>query len=251
MIQTNCSKCGADLILHDGYGVCNKCGEIVAFDVAEETKEEILETEITEEIEAIEEETISEDIKETFEEPETEEKPEITETVEEETKQEVQPKMPEVEDAPKKRGIPLIILIIVILCALAVLAGFILSGLYSEKKADRTDEIAPVSDTIEENTPEEFFTEEEIPEITEETTPEKVKPATPPAPVTEKEPVKSEKTVITEAPAIAYRIRKSADDSTTQIGAFSDLERAKAFAQRYAEDGYMVFDMYGNLVFEP
>ena len=40
MIKTNCSKCGAELILHDDYAVCNKCGEIVVLNTPDGEIEE-------------------------------------------------------------------------------------------------------------------------------------------------------------------------------------------------------------------
>ena len=137
------------------------------------------------------------------------------------------------------------------MCALAF------SGWYFAK------EIYPgmVANTTEETQPEENITEEEPKAIEE---PEEVKPdvteeaekhAETPAPVkqetTKKTTVKKEDAVISPTPSISYRIRKSADDSDTQIGAFSDIEKAKAYAASHAADGYKVYDMSGNVVFEP
>ncbi len=50
---------------------------------------------------------------------------------------------------------------------------------------------------------------------------------------------------------IKYRVRKSANDPTTQIGAFRDLNNAKNTADKYKNDGYKVYDMNGNIVYIP
>lgn len=243
MIQNNCSKCGAELIMHEGYGVCSKCGEIVGFDIEEEVLEEITAEEMQEDAvieEAAEDEISSED--DAFE-----------EIAEEKTEQDI-PEMLEFTGAPKRSKAPLIILIVVILCVLAVLGGFFISKMTSDIVESDIEQTSPVSDEIKES-PEEKIAEEE-PEVAVEEEPtekdeqrkETEKPA--PAPV-EKKPIKKEEAIITPTPSISYRIRKTADDSSTQIGAFSDLERAKAFAESHSADGYKVYDMYGNIVFEP
>lgn len=46
-----------------------------------------------------------------------------------------------------------------------------------------------------------------------------------------------------------YRVRKSANDSATQIGAYAVLANAKKQADAHA--GYKVFDMSGKLVYDP
>lgn len=46
-----------------------------------------------------------------------------------------------------------------------------------------------------------------------------------------------------------YRVRKSANDSKTQIGAYSVLDNAKKQADAHA--GYSVYDMNGKLVYSP
>ncbi len=51
--------------------------------------------------------------------------------------------------------------------------------------------------------------------------------------------------------AISYRVRKSADDHQSQIGAFSELENAKKEANNHKEQGYKVYDMEGNLIYTP
>ena len=44
-----------------------------------------------------------------------------------------------------------------------------------------------------------------------------------------------------------YRVRKSADDSKTQLGAFKSLDNAKALAEK--NSGYSVYDTSGKLVY--
>lgn len=46
-----------------------------------------------------------------------------------------------------------------------------------------------------------------------------------------------------------YRVRKSADDAKTQIGAFTNLNNAKAMADK--NSGYSVFNSKGKLVYSP
>lgn len=46
---------------------------------------------------------------------------------------------------------------------------------------------------------------------------------------------------------VKYRVRKSANDAASQIGAFVDINNAKALADK--NSGYKVFDMSGNLVY--
>lgn len=48
-----------------------------------------------------------------------------------------------------------------------------------------------------------------------------------------------------------YRVRKSANDGTSQIGAYAVLANAKHQADEHAAQGYKVFDMSGKLVYEP
>lgn len=48
-----------------------------------------------------------------------------------------------------------------------------------------------------------------------------------------------------------FRVRKSADDATSQIGAFEDLNNAKKEADAHKAEGYKVYDDIGNLVYEP
>lgn len=50
---------------------------------------------------------------------------------------------------------------------------------------------------------------------------------------------------------IKYRVRKSVNDSTTQKGAFSDLNNAKNTADKFKNEGYKVYDMNGNVVYTP
>lgn len=50
---------------------------------------------------------------------------------------------------------------------------------------------------------------------------------------------------------IMYTVRQSAADESSQIGMFIDFENAKALADTYKNEGYMVYDMSGNLVYAP
>ena len=104
---------------------------------------------------------------------------------------------------------------------------------------------------INEEVPEEEFLEEptEKPMEKPKATPEPEKKPVP-APVINEEP-KAEQPATQESLKIAYRIRKSADDKDSQIGAFADLNRAKTFADAHAAEGYKVFDLNGNLVYDP
>lgn len=317
MIKTNCSKCGADLILHDGYGVCSQCGEIIGFDIDEEPEE--ITQEITEEIEEkvteesvvpqeeeivaepteeyvteeenptievsgfnteevfdeISEEDTSEDVAEEVEETDIQEPEEVKESLEEKESEteEIEEKTFADEEIkiPKRRKTPIVILIVLILCALAVLGGYFISKVNQGTVDTDVENVIPEIDVVEEVEEEpkavNEIPEEEITEIVEEPEPEPAeepekKEETAPAPVEKetpkkeetvkkKETVKKEDAAISQTDPVMYRIRKSAGDSTTQIGAFSDLERAKAFATSHAADGYKVYDMYGNIVFEP
>ena len=48
---------------------------------------------------------------------------------------------------------------------------------------------------------------------------------------------------------VVYRVRKLANDSKSQLGAFVTLENAKALADK--NSGYSVFDSSGNLIYSP
>ena len=48
-----------------------------------------------------------------------------------------------------------------------------------------------------------------------------------------------------------YRVRKSANDAATQIGAWKNLASAKTQANKNAAKGYKVYDSNGKLVYEP
>lgn len=50
---------------------------------------------------------------------------------------------------------------------------------------------------------------------------------------------------------VLYRVRITWDDVKGQKGAYSDLESAKALADKYASEGYKVFDNNGNVVYTP
>jgi len=69
-------------------------------------------------------------------------------------------------------------------------------------------------------------------------------------PAEELEPVEVPEQVQVEAEPM-YRVRKSAKDAQSQLGAFADFKRAKICAIGNASDGYEVYDMNGNLVFDP
>lgn len=278
MANKKCPKCGSDLALREGYGVCNSCGEIVAAAEGEEfTTEEIVAPEVfAEEIPEIAEpapEYIPEDETEDEEEPEEYEE----ETRPEETFYVVEKK----EKKPKKKSAaPALILV---LCAMLAVGGYYVvkdmssEGVNPEEVETFEENVQPEvnvapesSEGITEEVP--VFDEpvatpveslEDEPEVAEK--PEE-KPAVAPAEKPAQKPVQKpaqkpaqkpvekpaeEKQPEAEKPAIAYRIRIAADDSKSQIGAFADLERAKNFAAQHAADGYKVFDMSGNLVYAP
>ena len=69
----------------------------------------------------------------------------------------------------------------------------------------------------------------------------------------EEEPEQEETAPVVEQPAAEamYRVRKSANDAQSQLGAFADLKKAKICAIGNASDGYEVYDMNGKLVFDP
>lgn len=46
-----------------------------------------------------------------------------------------------------------------------------------------------------------------------------------------------------------YRVRKSANDAASQLGANNDMDNAKCQAD--AHPGYQVYDRNGNLIYEP
>ena len=130
---------------------------------------------------------------------------------------------------------------------------------FEEPVAKPVESLEPLDEDEEElatepeKEPEQNEEPEEEPQDTPATQPAQ-KPAQKPVVKPDKKPAASVQTPEEEkpaAPAVAYRVRKSANDSKTQIGAFADLERAKRFAIGNASDGYKVFDMNGNLVFAP
>lgn len=65
--------------------------------------------------------------------------------------------------------------------------------------------------------------------------------------------ISSENSILSNADnmEIKYRVRKSAYDSESQIGAFAILDNAIKEAMSHKDKGYKVYDMKGNLVFEP
>ncbi len=50
---------------------------------------------------------------------------------------------------------------------------------------------------------------------------------------------------------VLYHVRKSADDSKSQLGAFKILDNAKKLAYERKADGYEVYDSNGYLIYEP
>lgn len=48
-----------------------------------------------------------------------------------------------------------------------------------------------------------------------------------------------------------FRVRKSASDAASQVGAFKILDNAKKTADAHKAEGYKVYDSKGNLVYEP
>lgn len=48
-----------------------------------------------------------------------------------------------------------------------------------------------------------------------------------------------------------FRVRKSANDAASQVGAFKILDNAKKTADAHKAEGYKVYDSKGNLVYEP
>lgn len=59
----------------------------------------------------------------------------------------------------------------------------------------------------------------------------------------------SKPTTTTTTTSTLYRVRKSANDAKTQIGAWKNLDSAKAQADKNA--GYSVFDQNGKLIYSP
>jgi cell division septation protein DedD len=284
MIEKKCSKCGAELIMRDGYGVCSKCGEIIGFDINEKS-EEIVEEVLTppqpaEEFEIAKDETPF--VYEPAPEPEIEAKEETPEEIEDEENATEEIEFYYKDKETKKSKAPIIILVILLLCIIAVFGGYAIykigvdtpdvdvEDVIPEIVAEEESEIAEEtpSELVEEKTEElpETGTEErkKVPEAEKEPEKEEVSPTPEKTPVPEKTPApevkkpvkkpqqpKNEEVAAPVAPAVSYRIRTSADDSKSQIGAFAELERAKAFATSHAAEGYKVFDMEGNLVFQP
>ncbi len=66
-------------------------------------------------------------------------------------------------------------------------------------------------------------------------------------PVVVYEPVEQE----TVSSGTLYRVRKSASNAESQIGAFKNYESAKKLAEQRKADGYEVYDTDGNLVYNP
>ena len=48
-----------------------------------------------------------------------------------------------------------------------------------------------------------------------------------------------------------YRVRLTADDAASQLGAFRNLDSAKDLARQNKADGYKVYDQDGKLVYKP
>lgn len=311
MANKKCPKCGKDMALRDGYGVCNDCGEIVAAAEGEEIKaEEFVADEIIQDIkekeadffatqipveQPLEEAAVYEEIQE-----ETEEVEEVVEAVEEEERPEETFYV-----VPEAKGPSALPALVLILCAMLTIGAYYVVKDMSADDVDvneiesmsedtppaiieegddvedeGTNEEVPVFDepvakpveTLEdepvddnrtkvpeatEKEPEPVVEPEVKPEVKPEEKPADkvtVQPAEKPAEKPVKKPVASTskpKETKPAAPAVSYRVRKSANDSQSQIGAFADLEKAKNFARGNASDGYKVYDMEGNLVFQP
>lgn len=305
MADKKCPKCGSELSLREGYGVCNGCGEIVAATDGEEIKATVAEEttvvdEVVKEISEREAELFATQIPEEFPVEETvtyseEIEEQEVEEQEEPVSEEARPEETFYVVPEKKKGKSVTPVLIIILCAmLTVGAYYVVKDMFAgdgvvdeiesfnedvppeiitEPKEDEgINEDVPVFDEpvtgpIEslEGEPLDEGSEEPIEEPAEEPEPseepeEKPQdtPATKPAEKPVAKPAKKPATSVQKpaeekpvAPAVAYRVRKSANDSKTQIGAFADLEKAKNFARGNASDGYKVFDMNGNLVFAP
>ena len=54
-----------------------------------------------------------------------------------------------------------------------------------------------------------------------------------------------------EQPDTLYRVRITWEDEKSQIGAYSNLDSAKALADEHAKEGYKVFDSSGKVVYQP
>lgn len=67
-------------------------------------------------------------------------------------------------------------------------------------------------------------------------------------PVVVYEPVAEEPTGSSET---LYRVRKTASNAESQIGAFKNFESAKNLAEQRKADGYEVYDTDGNMVYNP
>lgn len=65
------------------------------------------------------------------------------------------------------------------------------------------------------------------------------------------EPAEETETTETPVETPMYRVRRSANDAQTQLGAFADFKKAKICAIGNASDGYEVYDMNGKMVFKP
>lgn len=50
---------------------------------------------------------------------------------------------------------------------------------------------------------------------------------------------------------LIYRVRKSADDAKSQIGAFENIQYAVRLADERMSEGYEVYDQFGNLIYSP
>lgn len=55
----------------------------------------------------------------------------------------------------------------------------------------------------------------------------------------------------TPTPSTVYRVRKTWGDAQGQIGAFANLDSAKALADQHKAEGYKVFDPNGNIAYDP
>ena len=170
----------------------------------------------------------------------------------------------------KQKGSPAVVIAVAIIVAAAMFIAFFGAYLLVLRPFNNEEEVEITTDyesagkvnpeVLEEDEPEKTETEletvnkrpSEMLEPEEETEP--IAEEAEPEPLLEPEE-ETEHAEITEAEQGAsepmYRVRKSANDAKSQLGAFADFKKAKICAIGNASDGYEVYDMNGNLVFDP
>ena len=170
----------------------------------------------------------------------------------------------------KRKGNPAVVIAVAIIIAAAMFIAFFGAYLLVLRPFNNEDEVEITTDyesagkvnpetLIEEESeknetdikevnkrPSEMLEPEEEAELVPEREPE-------PLLESEEEPEQEETAPVVEQPAAEamYRVRKSANDAQSQLGAFADLKKAKICAIGNASDGYEVYDMNGKLVFDP